>query len=114
MKEVIKTILREGLVIEQRIPIEIVIPNDIIQIKDIFIKNNYKLYVVGGVINKELTLKDREWTCETCGLVHDRDILASNNIKKFALNAIGLGQPELTPIESKSLDPRGNRNPIGL
>jgi putative transposase len=67
-----------------------------------------------GVINKELTLKDREWTCETCGLVHDRDILASNNIKKFALNAIGLGQPELTPIESKSLDPRGNRNPIGL
>jgi putative transposase len=37
-----------------------------------------------GLINKELTLKDREWTC-SCGSVHDRDINASINIKNFAL-----------------------------
>lgn len=37
-----------------------------------------------GIINKELTLKDREWTCK-CGVNHDRDINAANNIKNFGL-----------------------------
>ena len=32
-----------------------------------------------GKINKELTLKDREWTC-ACGITHDRDVNAANNI----------------------------------
>ena len=48
-----------------------------------------------GEINHKLTLKDRTWTCEACGITHDRDILAANNIKQ-----IGLGQPELKPVES--------------
>jgi putative transposase len=47
-----------------------------------------------GKINHDLTLKDRVWTCEACGKTHDRDILASNNIKQ-----IGLGQPESNPVE---------------
>lgn len=47
-----------------------------------------------GVINHELSLKDRVWTCKSCGLTHDRDILASNNIKQ-----IGLGQPESKTVE---------------
>ena len=38
-----------------------------------------------GSINKELTLKDREWTCEGCGVTHDRDVNAAINIKSFAL-----------------------------
>jgi putative transposase len=38
-----------------------------------------------GHINKELTLKDREWTCKGCGTHHDRDITAAINIKNFAL-----------------------------
>ena len=38
-----------------------------------------------GVVNRSLTLKDREWTCEACGAKHDRDILAAQNIKRFAL-----------------------------
>lgn len=37
-----------------------------------------------GVINQNLTLKDRTWTCSSCNITHDRDVLASNNIKKFA------------------------------
>jgi putative transposase len=38
-----------------------------------------------GYINKNLTLNDREWTCIKCNTKHDRDLLAANNIKKFAL-----------------------------
>jgi len=38
-----------------------------------------------GNINKELTLKDREWTCKVCNSVLDRDVNASINIKSFAL-----------------------------
>jgi len=39
-----------------------------------------------GVINKELKLSDRTWTCKSCGSINDRDVLAANNILKFALN----------------------------
>jgi putative transposase len=38
-----------------------------------------------GVINKDLKLSDRTWTCKSCGATHDIDILAANNIKSFAL-----------------------------
>ena len=33
-----------------------------------------------GEINKSLTLKDRVWTCPTCGCSNERDLLASRNI----------------------------------
>ena len=33
-----------------------------------------------GVVNKELKLSDREWVCSSCGEIHSRDLLASNNI----------------------------------
>lgn len=38
-----------------------------------------------GSINKELQLKDREWTCSSCSSVLDRDVNAAINIKSFAL-----------------------------
>ena len=38
-----------------------------------------------GAINKELPLKDREWTCSNCATVLDRDVNAAVNIKYFAL-----------------------------
>ena len=43
-----------------------------------------------GYKNNELTLSDREWTCPICGTHHDRDILAANNIKRFALSKANL------------------------
>lgn len=52
-----------------------------------------------GYINQELKLSDREWICPQCKTKHDRDLLASQNIKKFAL--IGSGRPELTLAESR-------------
>lgn len=36
-----------------------------------------------GWINQSLTLKDREWTCQCCGQVVDRDFNAAQNILQF-------------------------------
>jgi putative transposase len=38
-----------------------------------------------GAKNDSLALKDRFWACSSCGTTHDRDILAANNVKRFAL-----------------------------
>jgi len=50
MKAQIKQILREGVVMEDRIKFNFQIPSDIIEIQKIFKKNGYKLYVVGGAV----------------------------------------------------------------
>jgi tRNA nucleotidyltransferase/poly(A) polymerase len=50
MKDQIKKILREGLITEQRVKFNIPIPEDILAIKDVFKKNGFKLYVVGGAV----------------------------------------------------------------
>lgn len=45
-----------------------------------------------GYINHNLTLSMRRWKCPFCGVVHDRDLLAANNIKRFAfrnINTVG-------------------------
>jgi len=55
-----------------------------------------KICSVCGSINNDLKLSDREWTCAECGTFHDRDVNASINIKKFALqdqNLIGVIAP---------------------
>lgn len=53
-----------------------------------------------GNINQSLELKDREWTCEACLTIHDRDINAAVNIKNFAfVRDIGRNPPELTLVE---------------
>jgi hypothetical protein len=57
MKENIKQILREGLVREERIKFDLTIPQDIQQIKDVFKKNGFKLYVVGGAVRDALLNK---------------------------------------------------------
>ena len=62
-----------------------------------------------GTKNDNLTLKDRTWKCVSCDIEHDRDYNASLNIlnegkRLLKLNKIGLSSPELTLVESKSLD----------
>ena len=43
-----------------------------------------------GAVNEDLCLADRTWTCNFCGVTHDRDILAAQNILRFAdLNTEG-------------------------
>lgn len=55
-----------------------------------------------GKINHALKLSDRNWTC-SCGLSHDRDLLAAHNIKRFALHprnqSVAGGTGESTPAE---------------
>lgn len=52
-----------------------------------------------GLVNKELKLSERIWTCKSCNAVHDRDILAANNIKRMAFhsqNKIRVERPKST------------------
>lgn len=44
-----------------------------------------------GEINEALALKDREWTCQSCGMVHDRDINAAINIHRVGVSTLSLG-----------------------
>ena len=52
--QVIKLLELPSLMLEQRIKFDIPIPSDIKQIKDVFKKNGYKLYVVGGAVRDAL------------------------------------------------------------
>jgi putative transposase len=52
-----------------------------------------------GYINKDLSLKDREWTCPSCGSVLNRDINAACNIKSFALKNYVCGTQTQTQNE---------------
>lgn len=61
MKHKIKQILREGLMLEQRIKADMKIPTDVLEISKVFKKNGYKLYIVGGAVRDYLlnkTIKD--------------------------------------------------------
>ena len=43
-----------------------------------------------GHVNTDLKLLDRVWECTNCHVIHDRDVLAANNIKNFAISgAVG-------------------------
>lgn len=54
MKNEIKQILREGLIREERIKFAMNIPSDIQDIKDIFKREGFSLYVVGGAVRDAL------------------------------------------------------------
>ncbi len=48
-----------------------------------------------GYLKKDLTLKDRTWTCPGCGVTHDRDVNAAINLK-------GLATPTALPVAPRS------------
>lgn len=61
-----------------------------------------------GWIKQDLTLSIREWTCESCGEYHDRDINAAKNILKQGINILsGSG------IESYVKQKRDEALPLG-
>lgn len=74
-----------------------------------------KLCSCCGFKNNDLTLKNREWTCPSCKVKHDRDLNASLNIlkegKRLLNNKIPIRDGELTPLESSdyTLDELGNK-----
>ncbi len=57
-----------------------------------------------GHYNHSLTLKDRVWTCPSCNKTHDRDVLAANNIKKFAFREQNTYK-EFLPLERRDIKP---------
>ena len=52
-----------------------------------------KLCGACGVVREELPLNVREWTCDHCGVVHDRDVNAAGNTLAagLAVSACGGG-----------------------
>lgn len=77
-----------------------------------------KLCSCCGFKNDDLTLKDREWTCPHCGVVHDRDYNASLNILSEGLrlynDIIGIRNAKLTLVESSSLERSLNQEELNL
>lgn len=61
-----------------------------------------KIHNKCGYINKELTLKDREWSCPKCGEIVFRDKNASMNIRDFGLNHLG-SERAVEPVELLTL-----------
>lgn len=60
-----------------------------------------------GVIQQSLPLSVREWTCESCGAVHDRDINAAKNLMALGTSVTAFGgdvRPTCgqTPVKKES------------
>jgi len=69
MKDFIRNKVRKGLINENRVKVDIPIPENIIKIKDIFIKNGHKLFVVGGAVRDALLGKTpKDWDLATDAL----------------------------------------------
>lgn len=41
-----------------------------------------------GLVNKNLSLRDRTWVCPSCGAINDRDVLAARNILRKGISEL--------------------------
>lgn len=66
MKSFIKNKLKEGLITENRVKFNLNVPGDIKQIKDVFVSNGFKLFIVGGAVRDSLLKKPiKDWDLAT-------------------------------------------------
>jgi putative transposase len=56
-----------------------------------------------GHEKQNLLLSDREYVCESCGQVIDRDLNAALNLRNYSLKKLGEACPEVTPVETGAL-----------
>jgi len=49
-----------------------------------------------GHVYKELSIKEREWVCQSCGVIHDRDHNAALNIHREGASSLRLGDVRLS------------------
>ena len=50
-----------------------------------------------------MTLADREWTCNDCGVRHDRDRNASTNLENYGKLVASSAESINSPMETKAL-----------
>lgn len=66
MKSFIKNKLREGLIMENRVKFNLNVPNDILELSEIFKSNEFKLFIVGGAVRDSLLKKPiKDWDLAT-------------------------------------------------
>lgn len=66
-----------------------------------------------GYVNKNLTLKDRQWICPVCGEVIERDYNAALNILDEGLRIIGCSTSEFTLADYPTAERRTTYNMCG-
>lgn len=54
-----------------------------------------------GYVNKNLSLKDREWVCPECGKVNDRDLNAAENILRRGISELWSGSKTVSDTASR-------------
>lgn len=89
MKEFIRKKLRKSLITEQRIKFNVPVPNDINKIKDIFVKNGYKLYIVGGAVRDAILGKTpKDYDLATDALPDEVEVM----MKKAGIKTLPTGK----------------------
>jgi len=56
-----------------------------------------------SAVKETLLLSEREFVCESCGMVIDRDLNAAINLRNYGLNKLRAVSPEVTPVDKKAL-----------
>jgi transposase len=54
-------------------------------------------------VKETLLLSEREYVCEKCGLVIDRDLNAAINLRNYGLKQLRAVSPEVTPVDRGAL-----------